>query len=118
MTQAERTAIENTAPTSVDLSWTPDADPRFVRLQAAPCPLLQDTACSVWASRPLVCRTFMCGRVEVEKEPFEPEPVNTLLGLTGCGNLTARLNESLRFREHYRTNAVQELRRWGKAMGW
>lgn len=124
MTLLEKAEIERAAPTSaLTLSWLPDADPRFTRLQARPCPLLTHddegkAACSVFASRPLTCRMFMCGRVDVAREPYEPEPAVFGLGLTGCGNLTARLNESLRFREHYRTNAVQEKRRWGASHGW
>lgn len=123
VTHQERRALEHAAPTSAVLAWRSDPDPRFVRLIAKPCPLLGSDAdgkavCMVHDVRPLVCRMFLCGRVDVQKEPYEPEPVNFALGLTGCGNLTARLNESTRFREHYRTNAVQEKRRWGKANGW
>ena len=123
MTHQERAEIERVAPTSTVLSWRSDPDPRFVRLIAKPCPLLaQDEAgravCTVHEVRPLLCRTFMCGRPDPKKEPWEPEPVNWVLGLTGCGNLSARLTESLRFREHYRTNAVQEKKRWGRPHGW
>lgn len=123
MTRAERDEIERAAPTSAVLAWREDPDPRFARLVAHPCPLLTRDAegkasCSVHDVRPLNCRAFMCGRVDPKKEPFEPEPVNYVLGLTGCGNLTARLNESLRFREHYRTNAVQQKRLWGRPHGW
>ena len=123
VTHLERQALEHAAPTSAVLAWRADPDPRFVRLIAKPCPLLtkDDTgqaSCSAHAVRPLVCRTFMCGRVDVAAEPYEPEPVNFVLGLTGCGNLSARLTESLAFREHYRTNAVQEKRRYGVQHGW
>lgn len=124
MTWSERAAIERADPTSATtLSWVPDPDARFTRLHAHPCPLLTRdaegrAACSIHAVRPLVCRTFQCGRVDVKREPFESEPVHHALGLTGCGNLTARLQESLRFRESYRTNAVQELRRWGLTHGY
>ena len=118
VTVAERRALENAAPTSAVLAWRSDADPRFVRLIAKPCPLYIDRQCSVYESRPLVCRSFMCGRVDVTKEPYESEPVNLDLGMTGCGNLSARLAESHRFREHYATNARKEYQRWGKAHGW
>ena len=112
VTQKERQAIEAAAPTSVSLSWTPDADPRFTRLSARPCPLLIENACSVYAVRPLPCRQFMCGRPDVTIEPFEVEPVVPHLGMTGCGNLSARLHESERFRQHYATNARKEAQRW------
>lgn len=117
MTVSERRALENAAPTSAVLAWRPDADPRFTRLQAGPCPLYIDGGCSVYAVRPLVCRTFMCGRVDVTREPYESEPVNLALGMTGCGNLSARLRESERFRQHYATNARKTLQTWGRAMG-
>lgn len=112
MTHEERAEIERVAPTStIALSWRPDADPRFTRLTAQPCPLLVDGQCSVYAVRPLICRQFMCGRVSTD-EPFETDAI------TGCGNLTARLYESERFRQHYATNGRKELQRWGKAHGW
>ena len=114
---SERREIERMAPTSIALSWRPDADPRFVRLQAKPCPLYINGACSVYEVRPYVCRSFMCGRVDVTKEPYESEPVNLALGMTGCGNLSARLAESERFRQQYATNARKEYQRWGKAHG-
>lgn len=109
--------MERAAPTPVALSWSADADPRFVRLRAHPCPLYVDGACSVYEVRPLCCRSFMCGRVDVTREPWESEPVVPVLGLTGCGNLSARLQESERFRQHYATNARKSFQQWGKAMG-
>lgn len=123
VTHQERRALEDAAPTSVVLAWRPDPDPRFVRLVAKPCPLLTKDAegvasCSVHAVRPQTCRHFMCGRVDVAKEPYEPEPVNFVLGLTGCGNLSARLKESERFRQHYATNARKVQQTWGREMGW
>lgn len=123
MTVSERRALEDAAPTSAILAWRPDPDPRFVRLVAKPCPLLTTDAdgaasCSVHEVRPLTCRQFMCGRVDTAKEPYEPEPVNFVLGLTGCGNLSARLRESERFRQHYATNARKQQQGWGKAHEW
>jgi Fe-S-cluster containining protein len=116
MTRSEQALLERAAPTSAALTWRDDPDPRFVRLAAAPCPFLTQTegqaGCAVHPIRPLACRTFMCGRVDVAAEPFESEPASAALGLTGCGNLTARLQESERFRQHYRTHATQETRRW------
>lgn len=113
MTRLEQAAIEQADPTSVALSWRSDPDPRFVRLQAAPCPFLQaDKSCGVYDVRPLICRTFMCGRVDVAAEPYETDRI------TGCGNLTDRLRESHRFREHYATNGRKTMQRWGKEHGW
>ena len=119
VTHLEREAIERAAPTSASvLAWRSDPDPRFVRLIAKPCPLYVDGACSVYDVRPAVCRSFMCGRVDTSAEPYEAEPVNFVLGLTGCGNLSARLKESERFRQHYATNARKVQQTWGSQMGW
>lgn len=113
MTRAEQVAIEQADPTSVALSWRLDPEPGFVRLQAKPCPFLQaDKSCKVYDVRPLTCRSFQCGRVDVSTEPYEVDAI------TGCGNLTARLTESERFRQHYATNARKQMQRWGKDHGW
>src|SRR5258706_2652557 len=85
VTVAERETMERVAPTATMLSWRADADPHFVRLQAGPCPLLQPGASfSVYADRPFVCRSFICGRVDVTTQPYQVDEV------TGCGDLTAR----------------------------
>lgn len=111
MTHQERHAIECAAPTSAALAWTPDADPRFVRLTAKPCPLLVDGQCSVYDARPWVCRTFMCGRVTTE-EPYATDRI------TGCSNLTVRLQTSERFRQHYATHARKTYQAWAREKGW
>jgi Fe-S-cluster containining protein len=106
MSTAERAAIvaADTLPAGVDLRWSPLAR-GFWTLRAGPCPLLTaEHRCAVYAVRPRICREFMCGRVDPVTEPFVEDRV------TGCANLTARLRESLRFREHYRTNAAHVAR--------
>lgn len=123
MTHAERTAIEQADASPRLLTWLPHADRRFIRLQAAPCPLLTTddqgrAACSVWAVRPYNCRRFLCGRVDVTQELFEPEPSLPELGRLGCRNLSDRLGQSLRFREHYRTCQRHAQREWAESHGW
>lgn len=106
MTREERALIE--AATDRALTWAHDPDPRFVRLQAAPCPLLVEGQCSVYDARPFNCRRFICGRVG--DEPWES--ANDV-----CLNLTDRLAQSLDFQEFYRSNQ-KRAQVWARAHGW
>lgn len=68
MTHAERDELKRAAP-NVALVFDPHEDGRFVSLQAGPCPLYLDHACSVYEVRPFNCRRFGCFRHDVS-EPF------------------------------------------------
>lgn len=78
MTLEERDALLSAVPPGVTLSWLPDADSHFVRLQAGPCPLLRmDGAvatCTVHAVRPYNCRRWGCFRDNC-REPVDMSPV-------------------------------------------
>jgi Fe-S-cluster containining protein len=84
-------------------------DEGWWELQAAPCPLLVDNQCSVYAVRPYVCRRFQCHR-EVG-EAFDPS------GPLGCKNLSDRLEQSRVTRRAYALNQ-RKAARWGLAHGW
>ena len=119
MTQAERAEIDAAVPdVAPTLVWSAHpTDPRRTLLRAGPCPLLTRDAdgaasCSVYAVRPYVCRRFMCGRPDPAREPFEAG------GPLGCVNLTDRLEQSLRFYEHYRTTQRHAQREWAAPHGW
>ena len=105
MTHQEKAAVE--AETSRELTWLSHADPRFISLQAAPCPLLDvNGLCSVYAVRPLNCRRYMCGRQTGDawtSEHAQPIPLNVL-----------------RDRDLRRQYALNERKaqRWGRKMGW
>jgi Fe-S-cluster containining protein len=102
MTHAERRAIEQV--TTHPLSWRPDADSRFVRLQAGPCPLLADDArCSVYAVRPMNCRRYQCGRDGDEPWSDAEVPV--------------RVFTDRDFRRQYALNE-RHAQQWGRQMGW
>lgn len=72
MTHAERSVMERAAPSGVALRFVPDADPHFVRLQAAPCPLYDGQGCSIYEHRPFNCRRFACVR-EDYTQPYDPQ---------------------------------------------
>lgn len=102
MTHQERAAIEQVS--TRPFLWRPDADPRFVRLLAGPCPLLDDTGlCSVYEVRPLNCRRYMCGRQDGEAWTPDAIPLRVLT------------NRDLR--RQYAVNE-RKAQRWGRAMGW
>jgi len=103
MTHQERAAIEALGPPQ-RLLWRPDADPRFVRLLAGPCPLLNEAGlCSVYDVRPMNCRRYMCGRQDGEAWTPESIPVRVL--------------ESRDLRRQYALNE-RKAQRWGLAHGW
>lgn len=102
MTPQERTAIEQAS--TRPLSWSPDADPRFVRLSAGPCPLLDPSGlCSVYEVRPFNCRRYLCGREG--HQPF----VNT--------GVPVRVLLDRDFRRQYERNQ-RKAQRWALTMGW
>jgi Fe-S-cluster containining protein len=103
----ERAAILNV--TQQPLSWTRTADVNYVELQAAPCPLLVDNQCSVYAVRPFVCRRFQCHREA--GEAFDPS------GPFGCRNLSDRLEQSRVTRRAYALNQ-RKASKWALAHGW
>jgi Fe-S-cluster containining protein len=84
-------------------------DGQFFELKAAPCPLLVDNQCSVYAVRPFVCRRFQCHRAA--GEAFDPS------GPLGCKNLSDRLEQSRVTRRAYALNQ-RKAARWGLAHGW
>jgi Fe-S-cluster containining protein len=63
-------------PESDHLKWRVHEE-GWMHLVAAPCPLLVDNQCSVYAVRPFVCRRFQCHRAA--GEAFDPS------GPFGCG---------------------------------
>jgi Fe-S-cluster containining protein len=73
MTHAERAAIEDGVSPTVSLRWLPHDDPRFVRLQAAPCPLYDGSGCTVYDVRPFNCRRFACLRTDLT-QPYDAGP--------------------------------------------
>jgi len=73
MTHAERDEIERVAPSNAVLSFTPHADPRFVRLRAAPCPLYRE-GCTVYPVRPYNCRRFACQRTDYLTQAWDQGP--------------------------------------------
>ena len=77
----------------------------FVEMTAGPCPYLAENRCSVYAVRPLNCRRFMCGRMDVN-EPLENVPVPMKV-------LTSR-----DLRRQYALNQRRAMARWGMRMGW
>lgn len=82
MTREERRAIE--AVTDRPLRWAFHENPRFVHLVARPCPLVDfdasgQSACSVYAFRPMNCRRYGCFRASPRTEPFPVDGVPVLL---------------------------------------
>lgn len=75
MTHAERDEIERAVPSGVALSFHAHADPRFVRLAAAPCPLYdaETRRCTVYEVRPYNCRRFACQRTDYT-QPYTQGP--------------------------------------------
>jgi Fe-S-cluster containining protein len=73
MTHAERAVIEQAASPSRALAFAPHADPRFVRLLAAPCPLYAD-GCTVYDVRPYNCRRFACQRTDYDTQAYDQGP--------------------------------------------
>jgi Fe-S-cluster containining protein len=114
MTDLERLAVER-AVTRVlpkPAVWTRisgDYPDGWWELQAAPCPLLVDNQCSVYAVRPFVCRRFQCHRAA--GEAFDPS------GPLGCRNLSDRLDQSRVTRRAYALNQ-RKAARWALKMGW
>jgi Fe-S-cluster containining protein len=95
----------------------------FVVLPARPCPLLARDAdglatCTVHDVRPTNCRRFMCGRVDVTTEAFEPEPLDLDRGRLGCANLSDRIQQSRPFRRAYALQQRHVMRDWGMKHGW
>ena len=102
MTHQERAAIEQV--TTRPLSWLPDVDPRFVRLSAGPCPLLDEQDhCTVYDVRPFNCRRYMCFR-----EAGEPWTEDSLA-------MHLRADNSARLQYRSNQHRAQE---WARAHGW
>jgi Fe-S-cluster containining protein len=55
------------------LAFAPHADPRFVRLLAAPCPLYAN-GCTVYDVRPYNCRRFACQRTDYDTQAYDQGP--------------------------------------------
>jgi Fe-S-cluster containining protein len=92
-------------------------------MPARPCPLLARDAkglatCTVHDIRPVNCRRFMCGRVDVKQEAFEPEPLDLDRGRLGCANLSDRIQQSRPFRRAYALQQRRVMRDWGMKHGW
>jgi len=113
---AEEREILSAQPSTLPLIWREANGFHF--LAAAPCPFLKSDKCSVHAKRPYNCRRFACGRVDTTAEAFESEPCIPQLGMSGSRNLSERLDQSLRFKEWYRTQQRHAQRDWADAHGW
>lgn len=90
----------------------------FIKLQAAPCPLLSDDGkCTVHSVRPYNCRRFTCLRPDVTVEPFEPEPLDLANGRLGCKNLSDRVATD-RGAKRFVAHLQQKAQRWAVKHGW
>jgi Fe-S-cluster containining protein len=100
MTHAERAEVERAARHGAILRFVVDADPRFTRLQAAPCPLYDAAeGCTVYAVRPFNCRRFACQRTDYETQAYDQGPQT----------------------RHDRRQLVviqRHAQRWGRSHGW
>jgi Fe-S-cluster containining protein len=95
-------------------------DPRFVELNAGPCPFLEGrNQCLVHPVRPYNCRRFGCLRPDVEAEPLVMAPLSRFLkfGSIGCSNLRERLVQSRIARRAYAL-LQRKGQRWALAHGW
>lgn len=104
MTHEERVEIERAVPPGVVLSFASHDDSRFTRLLAAPCPLLKDQQCSVYAVRPYRCRTWGCFRDDYSQPP-EMVPIPAAMLKNRSNRRQALMME-------------RKARRWGWAHGW
>jgi len=78
---------------------------------AGTCPLLtNDGKCSVYDVRPLNCRTFFCGRANIE-EPLEYDKNGT------CLNSTRRAKTDSRWRKFLKFHLLKH-RKWARKGGW
>jgi Fe-S-cluster containining protein len=108
MTHQEADAILFSVPDPERLKWRVHEE-GWMHLVAAPCPLLVDNQCSVYAVRPFVCRRFQCHREA--GEAFDPS------GPLGCRNLSDRLEQSRVTRRAYALNQ-RKASKWALQHGW
>lgn len=127
MTQAEAALLQQwadqhwTLKQLGTLKWDPHPDnPRFVQLQAGPCPFLAGKAeCTVHDIRPYNCRRFGCLRPDPASEPLKMAPLSPVLlyGTIGCSNLRERLMQSRVARRIYALLQRKGMR-WALQHGW
>ena len=94
------------------LTWTPDVTGHFVRLKAAPCPLLDGNRCGVYPVRPYNCRRWGCFRPDVTIEPLEPDH-----SFLGCANARERFMQNRGVRRQLQQMQTKA-QRWARAHGW
>lgn len=111
MTRQEVDAIlAHPAAAGRSLRWSKEPASNFWALAAAPCPLLDGNACSVYTARPYNCRRFGCFRPDPRSEPLELED-------GACRNFLDRFGASRAVRRA--AAALQrKAQRWAVAHGW
>lgn len=102
MTDAERQALEAAHPGPAQYRPHP-SDARFLLLRAGPCPYY-DEGCQVYAVRPMNCRRYGCGRVDITA-PRDQKPI------------PMRFYTDRTFRRQYAV-MQRDAQRWGRAHGW
>lgn len=95
------------APKEITMNFRPTEDPKFVAMQAGPCPLFVFNGCLVYEHRPYNCRRFACMRPDVKAEPFEVDGSN-LLDRVKTSRVARRLA----------TQIQRKARRWADKHGW
>lgn len=94
------------------LKWRMTESPKFIRLVAHPCPLLDGNLCSVHPVRPYNCRRWGCFRPDVAVEALEPDH-----SFLGCANARERFMQDHGVRRQLK-QMQRKAQKWARRHGW